>query len=80
MADIGNIPVNELREVEDLAKNFEKTIAEVDKKFDNINDVVGDVTVKLKSSLDLQKGSTDRAKDLAKQYNSILNWTSTFWV
>ena len=73
---IGNIPVNELKEVQDLAKNFEQTIAQVDKKFENINDIVGDVAGKLQRSKDLQKSSTEHAQDLAKHYNKVLNFVN----
>ena len=72
---IGKVPVNELREVQDLAANFERTIAKVGKEFDDVNEQIMTINDGLQNSLDRQKGSTDRAKELGKQYGAILNYT-----
>ena len=72
---IGKVPVNELREVQDLAANFERTISQVDEKFNKVNEKIGSVKDRLQTTLDLQKGSTDRAKELSNQYSAILTYS-----
>jgi len=73
---VGNIPVQELKEVQDLTKLVNQTIGQVDKKFESITDSVKSVSDELSKSLDKQVNSNKRAQDLAKHYQTVLNFVN----
>jgi hypothetical protein len=73
---VGNIPVNELKEVQDLTRLVNQTTAKIDSKFKSIADSAESVSKQLENSLDKQVNSNKRAQDLSKHYQNVLNFVN----
>jgi hypothetical protein len=73
---VGNIPVQELKEVQDLTKLVNQTLGQVDSKFKSIADSAESVSKELENSLDKQVNSNKRAQDLSKHYQTVLNFVN----
>ena len=70
---IGKVPVQELKEVQNLTKSLESLVGKVDDRFKDVVQDVQSISKELNNSLDLQKGSTDKAKQFSKANLAILN-------
>jgi len=70
------IPVQELKEVQDLAKLIDQTVGKIDEKFENVTKQAKSFSEQLKNSKDLQKSSVNSAQDLSKHYQKVLNFAN----